>query len=96
MAKIGKSSGSRGVITNFSQRAVRAMKPQSIGSSGHTDRVETTDAALELSRAREQVRLVSDALSPRVEELKRQIESGEYEPDARQIAERLLESGFRP
>lgn len=84
------------MVTNFPQRADRAMKPQAMGPGGSLDRVETTDAALELSRAREQVRLVSDALSPRVEELKRQIESGEYVPDARQIAERLFESGFRP
>jgi flagellar biosynthesis anti-sigma factor FlgM len=96
MARIKKSAGATGMVTSFPQRAAGAMKPQSAGGRGFSDRVETTDAALELSRAREQVRLVSEALSPRVEELKRQVESGEYEPDARQIAERLLDRGFRP
>jgi flagellar biosynthesis anti-sigma factor FlgM len=94
MANIRKTSGPRGIVTPFPGARARGAKPQPTGSGQTSDRVQTTDAALELSRAREHVRMISDAVSPRVEEIKRQIEAGDYNPDPREIAKAMLDHGF--
>ncbi len=53
-----------------------------------------TDEARELSRARAAVEGAPEVRQAKVEQLKRQVAGGEYNPDPREVAAKILERGF--
>jgi flagellar biosynthesis anti-sigma factor FlgM len=94
MADVRDASGSsapQGVIYDFgrARQRVDAAEPAT-----ETDSAGITEAAQELSRAREAVEAAPATRSERVRALKQQIQNGNYQPDAKEIARQILERGF--
>ena len=56
-----------------------------------TDKVDLDQSACQLEGLLEAAKDVPDVRIDKVEELKRQIEAGEYKPDSKAVAEKLLE-----
>lgn len=97
MASVRRTSSAarvRGVVTEFPAGSERA-RPAS-ATSRDQDRVEATEAARELSAAREKVEATPEVRAERVRRLKEQIARGEYKPDPREVARKILEHGLDP
>lgn len=93
MAGVRKTSGAgatRGVVYDLAQRASvpTAERGQRVDSSG------ITTAARELAGALQAVEESDEVRSERVKALRDQIANGSYNPDAREIAKKMVERGF--
>lgn len=91
MTNIRKTSGSRAVIYDFSgarERAASATAEQPADASG------ISANARELSRAHTAVEHTADVRAERVAELRAQIARGDYNPDPREVARKILERGL--
>jgi negative regulator of flagellin synthesis FlgM len=58
------------------------------------DSAGITEGARELARARTAVEDAPDVRAEKVKALKAQIANGSYQPDPRDVARRMLETGF--
>lgn len=88
--KTSSAGGTRGVVYDFNRGRVSApaaepARPDSAGFS---------EDARELSRAQAAVEGSADVRSARVKALKAQIARGEYQPDPREVARKILERGL--
>lgn len=94
MADIRKTTGGapvQGVVYDIARgrpRASAADGPSPDDSAGFTE------SARELSRARGAVDAAPDVRAAKVRALKHQVEQGQYQPDARAVARKLIEKGF--
>ncbi len=88
--KTSGTSGARGVVYDFAQRAnaVTAERGPRVDSSG------ITPEARELAGALHEVEETDDVRAERIRALREQIANGTYQPDAREIAKKLVERGF--
>lgn len=94
MADIGPTSGAGNtpaVIYDFARGRERVEAHR---REAATDRSGFTDEARELARARREVDAAGDMRQERVRALKKQIENGEYVPDARDVARKILDRGL--
>lgn len=94
MAEIRKTSGSGGArgVTNMAQyrgqRAAPVKRVRSSGSAGVSPR------AREIAFASKVAAGAPDVRAERIQDLQSQIERGAYQPDPREIAQKLLERGI--
>ena len=58
------------------------------------DTAGISEDARELSRAREAVEAAPDVRADRVRSLQQQIRNGNYNPDPREVAKRIMERGL--
>ncbi|GAB4333243.1 MAG: hypothetical protein Kow0010_19490 [Dehalococcoidia bacterium] len=81
----------RKAVTEFPAKAERtgSARPARPG-----DRVEATEEARALARARERVQAAPEIRAEKVRRLKEQIARGEYKPDPREVARKILEHGL--
>lgn len=94
MASVRRTSSAarvRKVVTEFPAKGGRVESAQP--TSGR-DRVEATDEARQLARAREKVDAAPAIRAEKVRRLKEQIARGEYKPDPREVARKILEHGL--
>ena len=94
MSGVRKTSGSseaRGVAYHPGGVRLRAVPVERPGTADSTG---ITEAARELARADAVVEDAAEIRTERVLALKQQIARGDYRPDPREVARRLLERGF--
>ena len=80
--KRGGAKGRRGVVVDLAQKRASA------------EEAAAKQRARELARARDVIDASDETRAARVEELKRQVERGEYHPDPREVAREILERGL--
>lgn len=68
----------------------RRLEEQDQNARQGGDKVEISSASREVAKAREAAANAAESRSEKVAELKAQIDQGEYEVDARQVADRML------
>lgn len=96
MASVRRTSSAervRKVVTELPDKGERAGRAS---SSRPVDRVDATGEARELARARERVEAAPEIRAEKVRRLKEQIARGEYKPDPREVARKILEHGLEP
>jgi negative regulator of flagellin synthesis FlgM len=95
MADIGRTSrpsGTGAVIYDITRARPRAAAPEAAGVPADT--AGFTEGARELARAHEAAKAAPDVRAERVRALKQQIENGQYNPDPREVARKILERGL--
>ncbi len=70
--------------------ASRSGKSSSSGESSSSDRISLSDDAKLFSQAVKDAQSEADVRAAKVAELKAKVASGEYQPDSKVIAEKLL------
>lgn len=93
MSEVGKTRGTkprRGVVVDMASKRGSAGE----GKAPPADEVAAKKRARELARAQATVEAANETRSGRVEELKRQVERGEYHPDPREVAREILKHGL--
>jgi flagellar biosynthesis anti-sigma factor FlgM len=90
--KTGGSSSSGAVIYDIARARLRPVTE--VGAVEAADAAGFSESARELARAREAVDGAPEIRAAKVKALKRQIESGAYAADPRELARKLLETGF--
>lgn len=88
--KTSSAGGPRGVIYDFNRARVSAPAAE----PAFADRAGFSEDARELSRAQSAVENSADVRTARVKALKAQIARGEYRPDPREVARRIIERGL--
>src|SRR4051812_165297 len=86
----GSTNSPQAVVYDFTRERRRIEAER----SAPADRTGFTDEARELARARQAVDETSDVRAERVAALKKQIESGQYNPDPHEVAKKILERGL--
>ena len=93
MSEVRKTSSTGAVVHDIGvARARRAAATAT--ATPPSDETGISDGARELSRAREAVEQSSGERLDRVQELRQQIARGEYNPDPREVAKKILERGL--
>lgn len=94
MADVGRTrtTGVTGaVVYDFSRAQARRAAS---ATATPADTAGISEDARELSRAREAVEAAPDVRADRVRALQQQIRNGNYNPDPREVAKRILERGL--
>ncbi|WP_024822524.1 flagellar biosynthesis anti-sigma factor FlgM [Aminobacterium mobile] len=84
----------RGIYGPSPVGKVNGKKYLGQSSAEETDGVEFSAFAKELAKARTELKKVPDVRFEKVEELKKQIQSGQYRPDLHKVAEGLIRAGL--
>ncbi|MCC7364555.1 MAG: flagellar biosynthesis anti-sigma factor FlgM [Dehalococcoidia bacterium] len=92
MSEIRKTSGSRAVVYDIAK--ARERKEATATAAQPADATGISEGARELSRAREAVQQAPSERAERIQQLREQIARGEYNPDPREVAKRILERGL--
>lgn len=91
--KTSAPSGAPAVVYDLAkERAERAA----VSNTAHPNRDSSgiSASARELSRARAAVESADDVRQERIQALREQIARGEYNPDPREVAKKILERGL--
>lgn len=88
--KINSVTGAMGVYQQSGARKVSGVKEAARPTKG--DGVELSREAKQVLALKDKVAQAPEVRQQRIEELRRQIESGTYRPDARQIADKMLKA----
>ena len=94
MADVGRTrtTGVTGaVVYDFSRAQARRAAS---ATATPADTAGISEDARELSRAREAVEAAPDVRADRVRSLQQQIRNGNYNPDPREVAKRIMEHGL--
>ncbi|HMS58505.1 MAG TPA: flagellar biosynthesis anti-sigma factor FlgM [Tepidiformaceae bacterium] len=94
MADVGRTrtTGVTGaVVYDFSRAQARRAAS---ATATPADTAGISEDARELSRAREAVEAAPDVRADRVRSLQQQIRNGNYNPDPREVAKRIMERGL--
>jgi len=94
MADVGRTrtTGVTGaVVYDFSRAQARRAAS---ATATPADTAGISEDARELSRAREAVEAAPDVRADRVRSLQQQIRTGNYNPDPREVAKRIMERGL--
>lgn len=94
MADVGRTrtTGATGaVVYDFGRAQARRAAAT---AARPADTAGISDGARELSRAREAVEAASDVRAERVRALQHQIRNGQYNPDPREVAKKIIERGL--
>ena len=94
MADVRKTNGPApavGVVYDLSRARQRVAGAEAAAES---DSAGITEEARELGRAHGIVQAAPDVRAERVAALKKQIQNGTYQPDAKEIARQILDRGF--
>lgn len=91
MSNIRKTSGSGAVIYDLASARERAGSPP---ADHAVDEAGISANARELSRAHTAVEHTPDVRAERVAALRAQIARGDYNPDPREVARKILERGL--
>ena len=82
-----------GMTGAYNKHAARKVNPgQEVTRTEKMDEVVLSKEAQEVLQLKERLSQTSDIRQERIAELKRQIESGTYRPDSREVAARLLKT----
>ena len=76
------------------KKANGAPKDKAADKNLKTDTVDISDSAKRVSAAREQLDRIPEVREDKVAELKAKIESGKYEINSEEIADKILKDGF--
>jgi negative regulator of flagellin synthesis FlgM len=90
--KSGAVPRPQAIIYDFSRARGAASTTGATGAAG--DSVSVTDEAKERARLRAVVESAPDVREHRVDELKEQIQSGQYQPDPRAVARSIMNRGL--
>ena len=90
--KTSIASPSGAVVYDIGLRVRAGSSPAA--NVARADNAGITDAARELARARGTVEDAREIRTERVEALRAQISNGAYQPDAREIAQAILQRGL--
>lgn len=86
-----KINNVNGMIGAYSQNGNRKVSgPKEASRPERTDEVRLSREAQEVMSLKDKVTQAPDIRRERVEELRRQLEAGNYRPDAREVASRML------
>ena len=89
--KTSSSSAARGVVYDITQRRARTSASEAVSEG---DSAGVSDNARALSHALQAVEAAPEARAERISALRQQIARGEYDPDPREVARKLLERGL--
>jgi flagellar biosynthesis anti-sigma factor FlgM len=89
--KTSTNDGPRGVVYDLHAARPRTTPPEAVREA---DRSGITEGGRELSRAHAAVEAAADVRTERVRALREKIARGEYKPDPREVARKLIERGF--
>ncbi|MCC6383053.1 MAG: flagellar biosynthesis anti-sigma factor FlgM [Dehalococcoidia bacterium] len=88
--KTDTTSGTQGVVYNFGRARARTAPP----SAASADTAGISEDARTLARAQDAVERAADVRAARVNALRSQIARGDYHPDPREVARKILERGL--
>lgn len=92
MSDVRKASATSGAVI-YDLEKVRSERAAD-APTAQGDANAISEGARELSRARTRVEAADDVRTERVQALREQIARGEYNPDPREVAKRILERGL--
>ena len=81
-----------GVVYNLAERRRKSETPDAVAQA--PDHTGGSDSMRELMGARRVVESTPEVRAERVAQLKKQIADGTYNPDPKEVARKMLESGF--
>lgn len=94
MADIGRTNRTRGTGAVVYDITRARDKAQAAPATAQADSTGISESARELSRAHEAVQASPEIRAERVKALKHQIANGQYNPDPREVAKKILERGL--
>lgn len=80
-----------GVVDIYKQQNEKKQSIQKDSSAQELDRADISSRGREMQRYREVLKTMPDVRNDRVEDLKKRIDEGKYEPSAERIAEKMME-----
>lgn len=83
-----------GAIEPIKRRAGQKNPPSAPRESGAADGLEVSAFGREMAKAIAELRKIPDVRADRVQDLKKQIDSGAYRVDSEGLASRLIEAGL--